>query len=65
MSPSSIEKEVKATHSRNAHLHGMTQVMAMSIAYIATQVCYSVTMLLNNLNVDDWLMCLLAAQSML
>ncbi|KIM76604.1 hypothetical protein PILCRDRAFT_12655 [Piloderma croceum F 1598] len=36
-SPSSVEKEPKATRSRNARIHGMTQVTAASIAYIATQ----------------------------
>jgi len=38
MSPSSVEKEPKATRSGNARIHGMTQVTAASIAYIATQV---------------------------
>jgi hypothetical protein len=37
-SPSSVEKEPKATRSGNARLHGMTQVTPPSIAYIATQV---------------------------
>ena len=37
-SPSSVEKEAKATHSGNAHLHGMTSVTPGSIAYITTQV---------------------------
>ena len=37
-SPSSVEKEPKATRSGNARLHGMTQVTPASIAYIATQV---------------------------
>jgi len=37
-SPSSVEKEPKATRSGNAHIHGMTQVTPASIAYIATQV---------------------------
>ena len=37
-SPSSVEKEPKATRSGNARLHGMTHVTLASIAYIATQV---------------------------
>ena len=38
MSPSSVEKEPKATWSGNACIHGMTQIMPGSIAYAATQV---------------------------
>lgn len=37
-SPSSVEKEPKATRSGNARIHGMTQVTPASIVYIATQV---------------------------
>jgi hypothetical protein len=37
-SPSSVEKEPKATRSGNARIHGMTQVTSASIAYVATQV---------------------------
>jgi hypothetical protein len=37
-SPSSVEKEVKATRSGNARIHGMTRVTTASLAYIATQV---------------------------
>jgi hypothetical protein len=37
-SPSSVEKEPKATRSGNARIHGMTQVTQASIAYVATQV---------------------------
>ena len=37
-SPSSVEKEPKATRSGNARIHGMTQVTMPSIAYVATQV---------------------------
>lgn len=37
-SPSSVEREPKATRSGNARLHGMTSVTIASIAYIATQV---------------------------
>jgi hypothetical protein len=40
-SPSSVEKEPKATRSGNAHIHGMTRVTCASIAYIATQVIIS------------------------
>jgi hypothetical protein len=38
-SPSSVEKEVKATRSGNAHIHGMTRVTPASLAYVATLVC--------------------------
>jgi hypothetical protein len=37
-SPTSVEKEVKATRSGNARLHGMTRVTTASLAYVATQV---------------------------
>lgn len=37
-SPSSVEKEVKATRSGNARIHGMTRVTTASLAYVATQV---------------------------
>jgi len=37
-SPSSVEKEPKATRSGNARIHGMTRVTPPSIAYVATQV---------------------------
>ena len=37
-SPSSVEKEPKATRSGNARIHSMTRVTPASIAYIATQV---------------------------
>ena len=35
---SSVEKDVKATRSGNARIHGMTQVTAASLVYVATQV---------------------------
>ena len=38
-SPSSVDREPKATRSGNARIHGMTRVTPPSIAYIATQVC--------------------------
>jgi hypothetical protein len=38
-SPSSVDKENKATRSGNARIHGMTGVTPASLAYIATQVC--------------------------
>ena len=38
-SPSSVEKEPKATRSGNARIHGMRSVTLPSIAYVATQVC--------------------------
>jgi hypothetical protein len=37
-SPSSVEKETKATRSGNARIHGMRNVTLASVAYIATQV---------------------------
>ncbi|KAG1779360.1 hypothetical protein EV702DRAFT_1178492 [Suillus placidus] len=37
-SPSSVEKEPKATRSGNAYLHGMKSVTKGSLAYIVTQV---------------------------
>jgi len=37
-SPSSVDKEPKATRSGNARLHNMTRTTAASVAYIATQV---------------------------
>ncbi|KAF8223950.1 hypothetical protein L208DRAFT_1314209, partial [Tricholoma matsutake] len=40
---SSVEKEPKATHSRNAHIHRMTQVTMASITYIATQVRFALS----------------------
>lgn len=36
-SPSSVEKEAKATRSGNARIHGMTRVTPASIAYASTQ----------------------------
>jgi hypothetical protein len=41
-SPSSVDREPKATRSGNARIHGMTRVTLPSIAYIATQVTYSI-----------------------
>src|SRR6267154_2132870 len=38
-SPSSVNKDPKATQSGNARLHGMNCITITSIAYIATQVC--------------------------
>jgi hypothetical protein len=37
-SPSSVEKDAKATRSGNARIHGMTRVTTASLAYVATQV---------------------------
>ncbi|KAG2362684.1 hypothetical protein BDR07DRAFT_1451039 [Suillus spraguei] len=37
-SPSSVDREPKATRSGNAYLHGMKSVTKASLAYIATQV---------------------------
>jgi len=41
ISSSSVEKEVKATRSGNARLHGMIRVTTASLAYIATQVHFT------------------------
>ncbi|KAG0695528.1 hypothetical protein DFH29DRAFT_984929 [Suillus ampliporus] len=43
MSPSSINKEPKAMCSRNAYLHGMKSMTKGSLAYIATQVWFSLS----------------------
>ncbi|KAF7966160.1 hypothetical protein HWV62_39766 [Athelia sp. TMB] len=42
-SPSSAEKESKATRSGNARIHGMNEVTLPSIAYIATQVRFALS----------------------
>ncbi|KAG1896427.1 uncharacterized protein F5891DRAFT_1130266 [Suillus fuscotomentosus] len=42
-SPSSVDKEPKATRSSNAYLHGMKSVTKGSLAYIATQVRFSLS----------------------
>ncbi|KAG6906178.1 hypothetical protein DXG01_015411 [Tephrocybe rancida] len=42
-SPSSVDKEPKATKSGNARIHGMTQVTLASIAYVATQVRFALS----------------------
>ncbi|KAG0705277.1 hypothetical protein DFH29DRAFT_980969 [Suillus ampliporus] len=40
-SPSSVDKEPKATHAGNARLHGMTTVTSASVAYVATQIRFA------------------------
>ncbi|KAG1891589.1 uncharacterized protein F5891DRAFT_1211295 [Suillus fuscotomentosus] len=42
-SPSSVDKEPKATRSGNARLHGMNSVTIASIAYVATQVRFAIS----------------------
>lgn len=42
-SPSSVEKEVKATRSGNARIHGMTRTTTASLAYIATQLRFALS----------------------
>ncbi|KAG0694144.1 hypothetical protein DFH29DRAFT_1006603 [Suillus ampliporus] len=42
-SPSSVDKDPKATRSGNARLHGMNCVTTASIAYIATQVRFALS----------------------
>lgn len=37
-SPSSVEREPKATRSGNARIHGMKRVTRASLSYVATQV---------------------------
>ncbi|KAG1765872.1 hypothetical protein EV702DRAFT_1182401 [Suillus placidus] len=43
MSPSSVDKEPKATRSGNAYLHGMKSVTKGSLAYVATQIQISLS----------------------
>ncbi|KAG1850949.1 hypothetical protein C8R48DRAFT_612932, partial [Suillus tomentosus] len=40
-SPSSVDKEPKATHVGNARIHGMTTVTSASVAYVATQIQFA------------------------
>jgi len=54
-SPSSVEKEVKATRSGNARIHGMTRVTPASLAYIATQVHISGSKFLAKLRLNSYL----------
>ncbi|KAG1734955.1 hypothetical protein EDD22DRAFT_982440 [Suillus occidentalis] len=42
-SPSSVDKELKAMHSRNAYLHSMKSITKGSLAYIAMQVRFSLS----------------------
>ncbi|KAG1887522.1 uncharacterized protein F5891DRAFT_1132144 [Suillus fuscotomentosus] len=42
-SPSSVDKEPKATRSGNAYLHGMKSVTKGSLAYIATQIRFALS----------------------
>ncbi|KAG1843618.1 hypothetical protein C8R48DRAFT_618585 [Suillus tomentosus] len=42
-SPSSVVRELKATQSSNAHLHGMISVTIASIAYITIQVRFALS----------------------
>ncbi|KAI0055207.1 hypothetical protein BV25DRAFT_1873190 [Artomyces pyxidatus] len=42
-SPSSVDKEPKATRAGNARIHGMTRVTSASIAYVATQVRFALS----------------------
>ncbi|KZP03035.1 hypothetical protein FIBSPDRAFT_915387 [Athelia psychrophila] len=56
-SPSSVEREAKATRSGNARIHGMKEVTLPSIAYVATQVrfslCSSSVFTRNDTNTDS------------
>ncbi|KAG2056215.1 hypothetical protein BDR06DRAFT_981606 [Suillus hirtellus] len=40
-SPSSVDKEPKATRAGNARIHGMTTVTSASVAYVATQIRFA------------------------
>ncbi|KJA23429.1 hypothetical protein HYPSUDRAFT_137791 [Hypholoma sublateritium FD-334 SS-4] len=42
-SPSSVEREAKATRSGNARIHGMTRVTRASISYAATQARFALS----------------------
>jgi len=42
-SPSSVEREAKATRSGNARIHGMSRVTSASIAYAATQARFALS----------------------
>ncbi|KAH6884695.1 hypothetical protein BKA70DRAFT_1124678 [Coprinopsis sp. MPI-PUGE-AT-0042] len=42
-SPSSVDREPRATRSGNARIHGMTQVTIPAIAYVATQVRFALS----------------------
>ncbi|KAH7903572.1 hypothetical protein BJ138DRAFT_1138709 [Hygrophoropsis aurantiaca] len=42
-SPSSVDKEPKATRSGNARIHGMTRVTTASLAYVATQARFALS----------------------
>ncbi|KJA12894.1 hypothetical protein HYPSUDRAFT_107432, partial [Hypholoma sublateritium FD-334 SS-4] len=42
-SPSSVDREAKATRSGNARIHGMTNVTCASIAYAATQARFALS----------------------
>lgn len=52
-SPSSVDKEPKATRSGNARLHNMTHVTPASIAYVATQVLLLVFSFVHFANFTD------------
>ncbi|KJA15039.1 hypothetical protein HYPSUDRAFT_109097, partial [Hypholoma sublateritium FD-334 SS-4] len=43
-SPSSVDKEAKATRSGNARIHGMTRVTPASIVYAATQARFALSL---------------------
>ncbi|RXW22181.1 hypothetical protein EST38_g3669 [Candolleomyces aberdarensis] len=42
-SPTSVDKDPKATRAGNAKIHGMTSVTPASIAYVATQVRFALS----------------------
>ncbi|KAG1718875.1 hypothetical protein EDD22DRAFT_855207, partial [Suillus occidentalis] len=42
-SPSSVDREPKATRSGNAYLHGMKSVTKGSLAYVATQIRFALS----------------------
>ncbi|KAH6911947.1 hypothetical protein BKA70DRAFT_1370418 [Coprinopsis sp. MPI-PUGE-AT-0042] len=42
-SPSSVDRQPRATRSGNARIHGMEKVTIASLAYVATQVCFALS----------------------
>ncbi|KAG2135608.1 hypothetical protein BD769DRAFT_1627061 [Suillus cothurnatus] len=49
-SPSSVDKEPKATRSSNAYLHGMKSMTKGSLAYVATQVRFALNTITDSEN---------------
>lgn len=66
-SPSSVEKEPRATRSGNARIHGMTKVTPASIAYVATQVCrrFRILFVIDHTDVCSGSLCVIFLASLL